>query len=309
MVVGEAQILGQIKSAYQMAVEHETVGPYLHKACHAAFRVAKRVRSETEVADGPVSVGTLAVDIITKEIGDLRNANVLLIGAGEMGNLVALHLKERGAGHIWISNRTAVAAEMLAKEVGGTVVPFESWPSHLHTADVVVASIGGGTLITGKHVEDVLKIGSRKKMVMMDLGLPRNIEPAVKNLGVRLFNIDDLDEIAKENLRIRKRAALKAEDIVQSECGTTFDELRTIKLAPVLENLRKKCSFVADEELLRLFKENPGLTLDEQASIRRCVSAIVKKLIHEPVRAAKQEMILGEPSDGGALQVLNKLVM
>lgn len=308
MVVGEAQVLGQLKEAYQTAVEYETVGAYLHKACHAAFRVAKRVRTETSLAELPVSIGSLATELAEKEASRLNGANVLVIGAGEISSLVATHLKERGVAHIWIANRSVASAEMLAKEVRGIVVPFDSWPVHLQTADIVVTSIGGGILIEKAHIEKASLSRQGRPLIMIDLAVPRNVAHDCEHSNVKLFNIDDLETLAEKNLEARRDAALAAEGVISIESKISFNEIQAMRIAPVMENLRKKCYFVIESETYRLFKENPGLTLDEQSAVKRCVETVVKKIIHEPIKLAKEEMVKSEGSEGRAEEFLNKLL-
>lgn len=307
MVVGESQILGQLKDAYQTAVGAETVGPYLHKACHSAFRAAKRVRTETNIALHPISIGSLATELAEQEIADLKAADILIIGAGETSGLVASHFKDKGVSHIWIANRTAGSAELLAKNVGGTVVSYDSWQAHLQTADIVVTSIGGGLLINKQHLEKAMSYRNGRPLIMIDLAVPRNIETPVDTLNVKTFNIDDLEALAGRNLSLRKDEATKGGLIALEESALAFKELMTMRIAPALELLRDKCSFIMDAEVLKLFKENPGLTSDEQASIKRCVETVVKKIIHEPVKLAKEEMIRPENINRDS-EILNILI-
>lgn len=302
MVVGEAQILGQLKSAYQLAVEYETVGPYLHKACHSAFRVAKRVRTETDIALFPVSVGTLAVELIENEFNDLSRLNILVIGAGEMGSLVADRLREKSSSHIWVANRTESSAKILAEVVGGIVVPFDSWQYHLQTADVVVTSVSGGGLIKKEHIE------RHGRLIIIDLAVPRNVDELCGTIsGIKLYNIDDLQDLAGKNLSARKDAAVIAENLVKEESEIVFDELRQIKLAPILNNLRKKCVKVMDAELGKFYARNPSLSSREKESAKLCAETIIKKIMHDPIRLAKEE--LARPGANGIeiTQTLQKL--
>lgn len=299
MVVGEAQILGQFKAAYQAASEYGTVGPYLHKACHAAFRVAKRVRTETEIAALPVSAGTLAVELAEGVAGRVGDKTVLIIGAGEMSTLVATHLKERGATHLWIANRSPAASEALAHAVGGTVVPFDAWKAYLRTADIVIASIAGGTLIGRGDFEEAIADRGGGPIVVLDLAVPRNVEEAAAKLpGVRLFNIDDLQGIAEKNLSTRQEAASAAEHIASEEALTVFRELRHLKIAPLLERLQKKCVAITKAEIEALFAAHPDLSEEERRSIGRCAESIVKKILHDPIQLSKGE--LARPGANGA---------
>lgn len=292
MVVGETQILGQFKSSYQTAAEYNTVGSYLHKACHSAFRVAKRVRTETEIASLPVSVGTLAAELAEKEFGNLGKADVLIIGSGEMGALCANHIKERGAAHILIANRSFPSAEQLSKSVGGIVIPFEEYGEHLKAVDIVITSIGGGKLIEKENIQN------KRPLVIIDLAIPRNVDESVASLtGVKLYNIDDLQGLADKNLLARKEAAINAEKIVEEESETAFMELRQIKLAPLLSNLQNRCKEIVTAELDRLYSANPELTTAEKEAVKICTENVVKKILHDPIRLAKEE--LARPGTNG----------
>ncbi len=293
MVVGESQILGQIKESYQWSSEENFVGPYLHKIFHSAFRVAKRVRTETDIAAKPVSVGTLAVDLIEEVAGELGKLNVLVIGAGEMSSLVASHLRERGAGHIWVANRTHSSAESLVAKVGGVLVPFDSWRVHLETADVVVSSVGGGILIREEDIKGTVQ------HIIIDLAVPRNVDESVKRLAhVKLFNIDDLQGLADKNISARQEAAAKAEELVAAEATMVSQELQYVRLAPVLTELQKKCNAAVQEGLKKLYSENPGWTDKEKESAKLCVESIARKILHDPIKLAKEEMV--RPGAGGA---------
>lgn len=298
MVVGEAQVLGQFKAAYQTASEYETVGPYLHKACHAAFRVAKRVRSETRIAELKVSVGSLAADLVEEAVGGLGSKTVLIIGAGEMSTLVASHLKEHGATHLWIANRSHEAAETLAKATGGIVVPFDSWNVHMQTADIIVSSIAGGCIIKRSHVEEAITERSDLPLVIIDLAIPRNVdETSAKLTGVRLFNIDNLQGLAEKNLAARKEAADAAEKIVDEESESVFAELKHIKLAPLISGLQEKCKTIVKKELDHLYSSRPDFTADDREMVSKCAESIVKKILHDPIRLSKEE--LAKPGANG----------
>lgn len=291
MVVGEAQVLGQFKEAYQTAVEYDTAGPYLHKMCHLAFRTAKKVRTETDIAQLPVSVGTVAVELVEETFGDLGSATVLVIGAGEMGALVAARLKDRNVSHIWITNRTRETAEALAKKVSGVAVPFESWEAHLATADIVITSVGGGALMTRSHIETAMQERGGRSLVIMDLGVPRNVDVSADPIpSLKLYNIDDLQKVADKNLILRKRAAEKAEEMIKGESVTAFHELRHIKLAPLLKRLHEKCASVIKYELENVYSRHPDLSTEERSSIEACTQSIVKKILHEPIMTAKEEL-------------------
>ncbi|PIR17746.1 MAG: glutamyl-tRNA reductase [Deltaproteobacteria bacterium CG11_big_fil_rev_8_21_14_0_20_49_13] len=289
MVVGEAQILGQFKGAYQTAAECETAGPYLHKIFHSAFRTAKRVRTDTNIGELPVSVGTLAVEMVEERIGDIKQTNIFVIGAGEMGSLVAHRFRDRGASHIWIANRSHDSAVSLAHSVTGVAVPFDSWKTHLATADIIVASVGGGTLITRNDILAAAKEREGRPFVMLDLAIPRNVE-SVDIQNAIFLNIDDLQELADKNLALRRDASLKAENIIEEEARTVLVELEHLKLAPLLKNIQERCKAVMSAELGSVFAKHPDLTVEEKESMKICAHSIVKKILHDPIRLVKEEL-------------------
>lgn len=291
MVIGESQVLGQLKTAYQAASEHSTIGPYLHKICHAAFAAAKKARSETQIAALPVSIGTIATRLLKETIGELTDKNILILGAGEMGKIVSEHLCENGATHLWIANRTLSASQALAKEVNGITLSFASWKSHLKTADVLITSVSGGIQIGPRDLAGRAAQNERRPLTIMDLGIPRNVSELVLDTPqVRLFNIDNLKGTAAKNLSLRKEEACKAEQIVAHTSAEAFKELSTIELAPLLAELNKRHRAVLEAELEKLFAKLKFLTDTEKWEIRLCAESVIKKMLHEPIRRAKEEL-------------------
>ena len=293
MIVGETQILGQFKDAYQAAVECGTVGPYLHKACHAAFRVAKRIRTETGIAKFPVSIGTLSAELFERSYGDLKNAKALIIGAGEMGSLCAGHIRKRACENIFIANRSPEGASQLACEIGGAVVPFESWPEYIQKVDIVLTSIGGGLLIKKSGLGQAMAARGHKHLIIIDLAVPRNVEESARGIqGLDLYNIDDLQELAGRNMDARKEAAGRAEAIALEESRNSFLELEQIKLAPLLDDLHKKCRAIVEEELVKLYSRNKDFTDQEKEMVKDCLESAVKKILHDPIKAVKEILVL-----------------
>lgn len=293
MVIGEAQVLGQLKSAYQIATSLGTADTYIHKLCHSAFRVAKRVRSETRIGQGQVSVGSVAVDELTSLFGELKGRCALVIGAGEMARLVSRHLCDRGTS-ILVANRTFEAAESLARDVGGRAVQFADWPAMIPGADIVITAADGGQLIDISNVHNRIE----KETVFVDLGLPRNCDRSLSQLkGVRLLNIDDLQSIAENNARARAADTMKAEAIVSDEASLAFLELQHLKLAPLIEMLHGDSMLIKESELASLFAHSKDLTPDQCAAIKRCVDLIVGKILNQPIRMLKEEMVRSAISD------------
>src|ERR1041385_2927567 len=213
MVVGESQILGQVKEAYQRAIDAGTIGRVLSQVMHRSLSVAKRIRSETGVAQNPVSVSSVAVELARKIFEDLTDKTVLLLGAGEMGELAARSLIDAGTGKLIVTNRTAERAEEIARKYSGGAVNFEAFYDVLPSADIVLCSTGAPDYVI-RPAETRRALKSRKKgpVLFIDISVPRNIDPGLANLeNVFLFDVDDLDSVVKNNLRAREKEAQRAE--------------------------------------------------------------------------------------------------
>jgi glutamyl-tRNA reductase len=217
MVVGEPQILGQIKTAYGYAAEYKSSGIILNRFLHKAFSVAKRVRTETRIASSAVSVAFAAVELAKKILGDLSGKNVMLIGAGEMCELAAKHFINSGTAGLMVTNRTFARAERLAEEFSGEAVPFEGFIEQLHRADIVLSSTGAEhSIISARDVEDVVRRRRFKPMFFIDIAVPRDIDPKVNDVeSAYLFTVDDLNEIVQSNMAQRNLEAEKAEEIIE----------------------------------------------------------------------------------------------
>jgi glutamyl-tRNA reductase len=212
MVVGEPQVLGQVRHAYAIAVEAGTAGRVLNRLIHHTFRVAKRVRSETGIAANAVSISYMAVELGKKIFESLKGRTVMLIGAGEMAELSARHLVNAGASRVIITNRTEEAARELADEFGGETVPFDTFQNSLAEADVVICSTGAPTFVlTERMTREALERRRNKPTCLIDISVPRNIEPSTGNVpNVFLFDIDDLESVISSNIREREREAERA---------------------------------------------------------------------------------------------------
>jgi glutamyl-tRNA reductase len=221
MVIGEPQILGQIKTAYGYGSEFKTAGLILNRFFHKAFSVAKRVRTETDIASNAVSVSFAAVELARKIFGSLEDKTVLLIGAGEMCELAARHFVNNGASSVLVTNRTFERAEKLAAEFGGRAIAFDDFPYHLQQVDIVLTSTGAPNFILGpKKVEEVLRQRRNKPMFFIDIAVPRDIDPKVNSLdNVYLYDVDDLQGVVQANLKERHKEAKKAEGIIDQEIG------------------------------------------------------------------------------------------
>jgi len=290
MVVGEPQILGQIKTSYGYAAEYKSSGIILNRFLHKAFSVAKRVRTETKIASSAVSVAFAAVELAKKILGDLSGKTVMLIGAGEMCELAAKHFLNSGAKRVMVSNRTFARAERLAEEFGGEAVPFEELFEHLHRADIVLSSTGAPhVIIAPKDVEAVVKRRRFKPMFFIDIAVPRDIDPKVNDVeSAYLFTVDDLQEIVQANLAQRNLEAEKAEEIIDQEIGQFFKWLSTLEATPTIVALRGKFEEIRRAELARSIASWKDLTPEAEKRLDALTGAIINKLLHTPTTVLKQ---------------------
>jgi len=290
MVVGEPQILGQIKTSYGYAAEYKTSGIILNRFLHKAFSVAKRVRTETKIASSAVSVAFAAVELAKKILGNLSDKTVMLIGAGEMCELAAKHFLNSGAKGVMVSNRTFVRAERLAEEFGGEAVPFEELFDHLHRADIVLSSTGAPhVIISPRDVEAVVKRRRFKPMFFIDIAVPRDIDPKVNDVeSAYLFTVDDLQEIVQSNMAQRNLEAEKAEEIIDQEIGQFFKWLSTLEATPTIVALRSKFDDIRRAELAKSVANWKDLPPDAEKRLDGLTSAIINKLLHAPTTVLKQ---------------------
>lgn len=290
MVVGEPQILGQIKTSYGYAAEYKSSGIILNRFLHKAFSVAKRVRTETKIASSAVSVAFAAVELAKKVLGDLSDKTVMLVGAGEMCELAAKHFLNSGAKGIMVTNRTFERAERLAEEFAGEAVRFEELFDHLHRADIVLSSTGAPHIIIGpKEVEEVVKRRRFKPMFFIDIAVPRDIDQRVDDVeSAYLFTVDDLQEIVQANLAQRGLEAQKAEEIVDQEIGQFFKWLSSLEVTPTIVALRNRFEEIRRAELEKSCSNWKDLSPDAEKRIEALTAAIMNKLLHAPTAALKK---------------------
>ncbi|HOU77371.1 MAG TPA: glutamyl-tRNA reductase [Syntrophales bacterium] len=291
LIMGEPQILGQVKDAYRRAVEEEATGIILNKLLHRAFRVAKRVRTETGVANHAVSVSYAAVELAKKIFGALRGQKILLVGAGEMSELAARHLLKHGGDRLFVANRTWERAVRMAAEFQGTAVEFPRLGEALREADIVITSTGApGYIITGEMVAGALKRRQNRLLFIIDIAVPRDVDPRAGAMdNVYLYNIDDLQEIADENMAIRKEEAARGEEIVSAEAEEFRAWFDTLTVVPTIVSLREKAEAIAAGELERAdtWLRNLDPAAREEAAL--LARAIVNKLLHDPMTTLKEE--------------------
>ncbi|HVZ81857.1 MAG TPA: glutamyl-tRNA reductase [bacterium] len=296
MVVGEAQILGQVKEAFQGAQEAGTVGSAFHGIFERAFAAAKRVRTQTDIARSPVNVSSVSVDLARKIFADLREKSALLVGAGEMGELTAKYLVDAGMEHLFIGNRTLDKAKALAARLGGEALGLEGALGHLENVDIVLVSLSTmpGWLQKGA-VESAMRARKGRPLFLIDLGVPRNIDPEAGKLdSVYLYNIDDLSRIAESNRAQRRKAVEDAEVILREEVSDLAQWLSSLELVPVVVRLREHFEAIRKAELDDFFRKNAQLTEKERRSLERLSRDLTQRLLHEPSVNLKQ---VKDPSD------------
>jgi glutamyl-tRNA reductase len=302
MVVGEAQILGQVKDAAAQAQEAGTLGPQIRRAIDAAVSAAKRVRTETAIARGAVSVSTIAVQLARKLLGNLEGRSVVLLGAGEMAQLAARELKSQGASELLVANRNMQRAEELAREVDGIAVSLAELPSLLERADVAICSTGAEHhVITRELMQKALKARRYRPIFLVDLTVPRNVEPAANELeSVYVYDMDDLERVAAQNRDLRAAQVGKAEQIVEEELRAFLAHAHERRAVPVLARLRAHAESVAKAEVEKTLSALQGLDERQQKSVRAMAAAIVNKLMHQPTARLRAEAGEGPLGDAAA---------
>jgi glutamyl-tRNA reductase len=291
MVVGEPQILGQIKDAYDISQQAKTSGLILHRLLHRAFHVAKRVRTETKIGNSAVSVSFVAVELAKKIFDTLERKTVLLIGAGEMSELAAQHLVSGGIEKVLVTNRTYERAVTLSQQFKGEAIPFEEMSQGLRKADIVISATDAPQyLIRHDQVSKVMKDRRQKPIFFIDIADPRDIEPKVGNIeNVYLYNIDDLQKVVNDNIQDRKKEAARAENIVQDEVIKFVNWYRSLDVTPTIVALMEKFEEIRKKELEKTFSLHPNFSDKERKSLEAMTSAIINKILHEPVTILKRK--------------------
>jgi glutamyl-tRNA reductase len=299
MVVGEPQVLGQVRRAYSLAVSAGTAGRVLNRLVHQALHVAKRVRTETGIAASAVSISYMAVELGRKIFGNLKGRTVLLVGAGEMAELSARHLVSAGVARVLVANRTSETAQKLASQFNGEAVEFSRLPAYLAEADIVICSTGASEyLITPAIAREALEMRRNRPAFFIDISVPRNIDPEVGNIpNLFIFDIDDLESVIASNIREREREAERAELIVDSEVMQFQQALRTLDLGPTLGALRQKLQDIARSELARQRQRLGELTPEQERAIESLLLSTVNKISHPIIHRLKSSYDAGENAD------------
>ena len=293
MVVGEPQILGQIKTAYREATECHTVRVILNRLLHKAFSVAKRVRSETMIGSHAVSISYAAVELARKIFGELKDKRVLLIGAGEMAELAAEHLLAQGVRHITVANRTPERAFELARRFRANTIPFERFVDSIRGMDIVLTSTGSpDPILRYQDVKSRMRERRNRPLFFIDIAVPRDVEARINEIdNVYLYDIDDLQGIVDLNREDRKQEAEKAEHIISEEILKFQHWLETLEVVPTIIALREKAETIRRSELQRTFSQLPELSDKARQAIEVLTGSIMKKLLHDPILFLKKKAV------------------
>jgi glutamyl-tRNA reductase len=291
MVVGEPQILGQLKTAYGIAKAQGAVSGFLEMVVSRAFNVAKRVRSETEIGQSAVSVSYAAVELAREIFGSLNGKRVLLIGAGKMSELSARHLRRSGVGSIFVTNRTHQRAVEMAKVFDGSIVPYDRFTASLPEMDIVIASSGAPHYILVKdQMRKVIEARKNRPMFLIDIAVPRNIEPAVNKIdNVYLYDIDDLQRVVDQNLQGRKKVAEQAEEIIAEEVERMMSRLKAREIAPMIVSLQEQLEQLRVSELERVRGKLGNLTPQQEEAIEALTRGIINKIAHGPISELRRQ--------------------
>jgi glutamyl-tRNA reductase len=299
MIIGESQILGQIKEAFEVALTHKSTGIILNKVMKKAISVAKRVRTETKISEMAVSVSYAAVELAKKIFSDLTEKTVLLVGAGEMAKLAARHFIASGVRHVRVTTRSPQHAVELANRFGGTAVPFEEFREDMATADIVLVSTGAAHyLVSEDDVQHSVKQRMNRPMFLIDISVPRNIDPAVRHVdNAFLFDIDDLKTRVERNRGDRLNEAEKAERMVVDEVGVVRQWLQSLEVTPTIVALRARIDEIKRSEIDKTLGRLAHLSSTERELVEAMASSIVNKLIHNTMVTLKAEV---NSSEGAA---------
>ena len=297
MVVGEPQILGQIKEAYRLSTEVKATGVILNRLLHRAFFVAKRIRTETGIGDRAVSISYAAVELGRKIFGSLEGKSILLVGAGEMAELAVDHLIRNKAGDIYVANRTFENGVELAKKFHGQAIRFEEITSCLKFIDIIISSTGSPEfVITRDQIKGVIRIRRSRPIFFIDIAVPRDIDPAVNRLtNSYVYDIDDLQGIVEENIEDRHQEAIKGERIVD-EAVIGFREWHSsLEVVPTIISLRKKMETIAQAEVKKTLQSNK-ISNSSAEAIQKMANSLINKILHDPTLFLKKDGMLEDKS-------------
>ena len=298
MVVGEPQILGQLKSAYAVAKESGALSGFLDLVMTRAFNVAKRVRSETDIGESAVSISYAAVELAREIFGSLNGKRVLVVGAGKMAESALRHLRRAGVSEILIANRTRERAQPLAEEFDGQIIDYEKLIDALPDVDIMLASSGATHyILTRDQMRAVIARRKNRPIFLIDIAVPRNIEPAVNDLdNVFLYDIDDLDKTVKANIEGRNQTAIEAEEIIREEVERMMQRLKTREVAPTIVSLQEQLESVRANEIERMRSRLGPMTPQQEEALDAITRGIINKIAHGPITELRRSAANPESS-------------
>ena len=307
MVVGEPQILGQMKDAFEHALTHKTTGLVVNRLMKKAISVAKRIRTETKIAESAVSISFAAVELARKIFGGLDGRSVMLAGAGEMAELAARHLVNNGVRTVMVANRTYERAVELSQEFDGRPVRFEDLASEMVHADILIASTGAANyILTHNDMSRVIRERRNRPVFLIDIAVPRNLDPEINKIdNVYLYDIDDLQSVVESNIKERAREAEQAEEIINAEIETFMAWFGSIDAVPTIVALRDKAEAIRASELEKTLPRMGELNEKQKRQIEALTQAIVNKLLHGPLVALRKSA--GDPEGSGHVEAVRSL--
>lgn len=299
MVVGEPQILGQVKEAFRIASDVGTVGSNLSSLMNSAFATAKRVRNETGIAQSAVSVSYAAVELAKKIFNNLGGRAVMVIGASKMGDLTAQHLRRNGVGKVLVTNRTFDRAVELARVFDGAAVPFEHFQDHLDNVDIVITSTGAPHfIITKQDAERVAYRRRNRPIFFIDIAVPRNVDPDANQLdNVFVYDIDDLQNVVQANIQERAKEARRAEQIIDHEVIAFCRRSQTRDVVPTILEIRETLESLRKEEIDRFRKHLKNMTPEQQATVDQITQSLINKILHHPITHLKDSAHTNEAAN------------
>jgi glutamyl-tRNA reductase len=290
LIPGEAQILGQVRSAYELARAAGTAGPVLHRLFRQALRVGRRVRNETAIGENPASISSAAAELAERVFGSLEGRRILILGAGKMSDLATVNLVSRGVESVFVANRSAERAERLASRFGGRAVGLDEVEQELEHADVVVASTSArGFVLSAAQVERAMAKRRGRPIFFIDIAVPRDVDPAVNEIeGCYLYDVDDLERVVEESVAGRKEEAVRAEAIVAEEAQAFRDWQLSLDVVPAIASLRALAESIREAELERAEGRLGTLSPSQRRAVESLTAQIVNKLLHPPTVRMKE---------------------
>lgn len=301
LVIGDIQILNQVKEAFTLSREADALGPVMNRMMQSALHVGKRTRTETTICEGAVSVSYAAVELASKIFQDLSRKTALLIGAGETGELTLKHLVSKGIGHVKIANRTREKAEALVAEFGGTVVDYEQIVEALRSADIVITSVNAPTyIVQPEDVQKVMKQRSNNPLFIIDIGVPRNVNPLSKKIeNVFLYDIDALSMVVDRNLEKRKAEIPRVQAIISQELTDFMQWYQSLQVGPTIADFREALEAIRREEVEKNINR---FRPEDRELVELVTKRILNKILHHPTTALKQGVQNGASASDGLLR-------